>query len=98
MIITYELNIPAIAKIIAPFLIVLILSLDAILLHIRYWLLNRDSILKVSDECIEIHRSGNTIRVIPRDIEKIELHLTRQFFDYGPIWSPGEEYSYALIF
>ena len=96
-IITHELDVPIYVRILLPVILCLVLSIDAIVLHIRYWMLNRNTVLKISDECIEINRNGNTTEISPADIVIFEQNLTRPFFDYGPVWSPGEDYLYAFI-
>jgi hypothetical protein len=80
-----------------PIILGLVFGLDAIVLHIRYWILNRNTVLKISDEFIELNMNENTTKIKPDDIESLELNLTRPFFDHGPVWGPGEDYLYAFI-
>ena len=96
-IITRDLPIPLLVRILGPIIIMLVLGLDALILHVKYWLLNKNTALKISDECLEININGNTIEINPDDIEIFELNLTRPFFDHGPVWGPGEDYLYAFI-
>ena len=95
--VTRDLVIPIYVRILGPIFLMLILGLDALVLHFRYWLLNRNIFLTLSDECIEIIENGSATEIHPCDIENFELNLTRPFFDNGPVWGPGEDYLYALI-
>jgi hypothetical protein len=94
---TYELDVPIHERVMLPIILGLILGLDALVLHVRYWMMNRNTVLKISDECIEVSISGNATEIKPDDIESLELNLTRPFFDNGPVWGPGEDYLYAFI-
>jgi hypothetical protein len=94
---THELNVPIHVRVLLPIILGLVFGLDAIVLHIRYWILNRNTVLKISDECIEVSISGNATEIKPDDIDSFELNLTRPFFDNGPVWGPGEDYLYAFI-
>ena len=94
---THELDVPKYARILLPIILGLILGLDALVLHIKYWMINRNTVLNISDECIEVSINGNITEIKPDDIEIFELNLTRPFFDHGPVWGPGEDYLYAFI-
>ncbi len=96
-IITHELDVPLHVRILLPVILFFVLGVDAVVLHIRYWMLNRNTSITLSDECIEISSNGNTTKVTPDKIEIFELNLTRPFFDHGPVWGPGEDYLYAFI-
>jgi hypothetical protein len=94
---THDLDVPIHVRILLPIILGIVLGIDALVLHVRYWMLNRNTVLKISDECIEININGNTTEISPDDIKTFELHLTRPFFDNGPVWGPGEDYLYAFI-
>lgn len=94
---THELDVPIHVRLLLPVILSLILCFDALVLHVRYWLLNRNTFLTLSDECIGIIENGSATEIHPCDIENFELNLTRPFFDNGPVWGPGEDYLYALI-
>jgi hypothetical protein len=94
---THDLDVPIHVRILLPIILGLVLGIDALVLHVRYWMLNRNTVLKISDECIEININGNVTEISPEKIETFELHLTRPFFDNGPVWGPGEDYIYAFI-
>lgn len=96
-IVTRDLPTPLIVRILGPIILMLVLGLDALVLHIRFWILNRNTVLKISDECIEININGSITEIIPDGIECLELNLTQPFFDHGPVWGPGEDYLYAFI-
>lgn len=96
-IMTQDLDVPIHVRILLPVILFLILGIDAVVLHIRYWMLNRNTLLTLSDKCIEININGNTTEISSDDIKTFELHLTRPFFDNGPVWGPGEDYLYAFI-
>jgi hypothetical protein len=96
-IVTRDLPVPLSVRILGPVVLMLVLGLDALILHVRYWLLNRNTVLQVSDESMEININGNVTEISPEKIDTFELHLTRPFFDNGPVWGPGEDYIYAFI-
>lgn len=96
-IVTRDLPVPLSVRILGPVVLMLVLGLDALILHVRYWLLNRNTVLQVSDESMEININGNVTEISPEKIDAFELHLTRPFFDNGPVWGPGEDYLYASI-
>lgn len=94
---THELNVPIYVRILLPIILGLVLGIDALVLHFKYLIINRNTLLNISDECIEVSIKGNTTEIKPDDIEIFELNLTRPFFDHGPAWGPGEDYLYAFI-
>jgi len=96
-IMTRDLDIPTHVRILLPVIFFPVLAIDALILHTKYWMINRNMVVNISDECIEVSINGNTTGISPDDIEVFELHLTRPFFDNGPVWGPGEDYLYALI-
>jgi len=94
---TRELPVPLPVRILGPIILMLVLGLDALVLHIKYWMMNRNTVVNISEEYIEVSINGNITEIKPDDIEIFELNLTRPFFDAGPVWGPGEDYLYAFI-
>jgi hypothetical protein len=78
--------------------IFMVLSLDVMFLHIRYWLLNKKMIVEILDRDTLRITVGDKIEVISsKDVTSLELNLTRPYYYKRVSWAAGETYNYANL-
>lgn len=79
-------------------IIFIVLSLDVIFLHTRYWYLNRKLILEILDRDTLKITCGNKEEIIStNDISILELNLTRPYYFNRVSVAAGETYNYANL-
>lgn len=80
------------------FLFTAIFNLDVIFLHLRYWWINRNTVISFPKKGLAEFSEGKK-RVVfsPHDIKIFELHLSRSVYQGSFGWGVGESYNYAFI-
>jgi len=79
--------------------IFLLISLDSIVFHIRYYLVNKkDSFDIISKDKLKIVQDGRGVLLNTKDVDYIECHMPPSTFNNTIGWSNRDNYSFLNIF
>lgn len=74
----------------------IVFSVDSIVLFVRYYLINKDSVVEfLSSDWMRWSQGGVETYISPDDVESIDLNLTYPVFDERIGWGGGDNFIYA---